>query len=201
MQLFYMIVQCIWQPLLSKQIPASKSQCIQDMADSRAVKAGESKGRSGKGLLGKRDARSRSPRSGGKGGKGGQHKHGQHKPVNQHGTVATSTVDSLKGQLDDVASAVGVVAQIVRDQVRNSSIATVGPPAITTVEPPAGSTDRGILVPRATAHRLNEALLRAVQSSQQMRQALEIYDRAARGNEALLERAQRALSNLLCGSD
>jgi hypothetical protein len=193
MQLFYMIVQCILQPLLSKQIPASKSQCIQDMADSRAVKAGESKGRSGNGLLGKGDARSWSPRSGGKGGKGGQHKHGQHN--------ATSTVDSLKGQLDDVALAVGVVAQIVRDQVMNSSIATVGPPAITTVEPPAGSTDRDILVPRATAHRLNEALLRAVQSSQQMRQALEIYDRAARGNEALLERAQRALSNLLCGSD
>jgi hypothetical protein len=32
-----------------------------------------------------------------------------------------------------------------------------------------------------------------------MQQALEIYDRATRGNEALLERAQQALSHLLGG--
>ena len=117
-------------------------------------------------------------------------------PVHQRETVETSTVDELKGKIDQVATAVSVVAQAVADQVRKSSITTVEQQAITRLAPPASSI--GIRVPRPTAHHLNEALLKAVQSSQQMRQALEIYEKAARGNEALLELAQRALSNLLC---
>ena len=52
-------------------------------------------------------------------------------------------------------------------------------------------------VPRGTAHLLNEALLRAVESSKQMRQAMDNYEKAARQNEALIERAQQAMSHLL----
>ena len=54
-----------------------------------------------------------------------------------------------------------------------------------------------VSVPKATALLLNEALLRAVQNSLQMRQALEIFERAAKNNEALIERVQNVLSQIL----
>ena len=57
--------------------------------------------------------------------------------------------------------------------------------------------DTHIRVPRVTAHRLNEALLLAGQSSKQMRDALEVYEKAARKNEAFIEIAQQALSHVL----
>ena len=188
---------------------------IQDMADSRTVcssmLAGEQlvpssalgKGRSGNGWQGQKpsalvkgDSRSRSPRTGGK---GGQPKHGQRVPIMRGGvtvhqleTVATSTLDEVKGKIYQV------VAQAVADQAKKSSITAVDQQAITRLAPPASSI--GIRVPRPTAHHLNEALLKALQSSQQMRQALDIYDKAARGNEALLERAQHALIDIIGGS-
>ena len=119
-------------------------------------------------------------------------------PVHQRETVDTTTADEIRGQIDQVATAVSVMRQAVANQVRKSSITTVEQQAITRRAPPASSI--GIRVPRATAQNLNEALLKAVQSSQQMRQALEIYEKAARGNEALLERAQHALSDIVGGS-
>ena len=61
----------------------------------------------------------------------------------------------------------------------------------------AHARDTHIRVPRVTSHRLNEALLLAGQSSKQMRQALELYEKAARNNEALIEIAQQTLSHVL----
>ena len=116
--------------------------------------------------------------------------------MSHRGTVGTSTVDSLQGQIDQVASAVGVVAKVVADQAK-SATDIKGPRATSTdIDEPIA---RDIRIPRARANHLNEALLRAVQSSQQIGQALGNYERAARSNEALLERAQQALSHLLSG--
>ena len=61
----------------------------------------------------------------------------------------------------------------------------------------AHARDTHIRVPRVTAHRLNEALLLAGQSSKQMRDALEVYEKAARKNEAFIAIAQLALSHVL----
>ena len=61
----------------------------------------------------------------------------------------------------------------------------------------AHARDTHIRVPRVTAHRLNEALLLAGQSSKQMRDALEVYEKAARKNETFIEIAQQALSHAI----
>ena len=106
----------------------------------------------------------------------------------QRGTVATSTADSVQGQIDQVASAVGVVAKVVADQA-NSATDIKGPRATSTdiVERIA----RDIRIPRATENHLNEVLLRAVQSSQQMRQGLE---KTTKGRRAATRRVLRGRS-------
>ena len=54
-----------------------------------------------------------------------------------------------------------------------------------------------INVPRATAHLINESLVRAKQASEHMRSALEMSINVLRGEEALLLVAQTQLSALL----
>ena len=107
-------------------------------------------------------------------------------------TIATSTLDEVTGKIYQV------VAQAVADQAKKSSITAVDQQAITRLAPPASSI--GIRVPRPTAHHLSEALFKALQSTEKMRQTLDIYLKAARGNEALLERAQHLMNDIIGGS-
>ena len=64
-------------------------------------------------------------------------------------------------------------------------------------QPCAHASATDMVLSQADAHSLNAAMLRAVQSSQQMRQPLEMCNAAALNNEALIERAQHALSTVL----
>ena len=106
--------------------------------------------------------------------------------------------DNLQSQINNVSSQLGVVARVLTNQ------ATLMPaPGLMTAPPGdrvlAAPRDRGgnVSVPRSTAMLLNEALLRAAESSKQMRMALENFEKSARLNEALIERAQQSLSILL----
>ena len=57
--------------------------------------------------------------------------------------------------------------------------------------------DTHIRVPRVTAHRLNEALLLAGQSSKPMRDAVEAYEKAARKNKTFTKITQQLLSHAI----
>ena len=116
-------------------------------------------------------------------------------PADQSGTAPEAEVQNLQGQINTIASQVAVVARVVTNQASLLNAPARDRPATITV--PARERTATISVPRGTAHLLNEALLRAVESSKQMRQSLENYEKAARQNEALIERAQQAMSNLL----
>ena len=105
-------------------------------------------------------------------------------------TIATSTLDEVTGKIYQV------VAQAVADQAKKSSITAVDQQAITRPAPPASP----IGITKPTAHHLSEALLEALQSTETMRQTLDIYLKAARGNEALLERAQHLMNDIIGGS-
>ena len=116
-------------------------------------------------------------------------------PADQSGTAPEAEVQNLQGQINTIASQVAVVARVVTNQASLLNAPARDRPATITV--PARERTATISVPRGTAHLLNEALLRAVGSSKTMRQSLENYEKAARQNEALIERAQQAMSNLL----
>ena len=54
-----------------------------------------------------------------------------------------------------------------------------------------------IRVSRHSINIIHEALVRTVDSSKSMRQALDRYDKAARDSELLMDKAQNAVSDLL----
>ena len=90
---------------------------------------------------------------------------------------------------ENVASQLENVARTLKDQAQMNVASGSGerPIAMKTEFP----------VPQSIAKLLKQSLLRATESSKQMRTALENYEKIAQQNEALLERAQQMLSLLL----
>ena len=99
------------------------------------------------------------------------------------------TIEGLQDQIKSVKSKMGTLVRVVAEKK---------PPQVA-VPGRAKAISGDVYVPRATAHKLNEALLRSLNGCQQIRQALEVYERGAKSNEALVDRAQAGLSNLLTG--
>ena len=106
-----------------------------------------------------------------------------------HGSVGATTVAARQRQIGDVTRKVAALQ--VADTRRNTAADMIH------IENQSRTT---IDVPRATAQTLNEALVRAVETSQHMRSTIESFDRAAKQNEELLARAQNILSSVLGSS-
>ena len=98
-----------------------------------------------------------------------------------------ATIGRLQDKIDSIESKMGSVLRVVAE----TSVA---------VPEPARAILDDTQVPRASARKLSEALERSRTSSLQMRQALEVYERAATNNEALFHQAQAVLSDLLTGT-
>ena len=165
------------------------------------------KGAGKQGKAGRGRARAERPRS-------RSRSHSPHRRIAilRHGRAVAKgvEVDDLQRNIDQLANQIAVVAGDMNNQASalnapaRATPQWVSAPASSSAAPLRASAaviarerPNTISVPRGTAHLLNEALLRAVQSSQQMRQAMDNYERAARSNEALIERAQQNLSHLL----
>ena len=103
-----------------------------------------------------------------------------------HGSVGHANVAALQKKIGDVSS------QVAALQVADTRRRVAAPIQV--------ETRTTIDVPKATAQTLNEALVRAVETSQHMRSTLESFDRAAKQNEELLSKAQIILSSVLGNS-
>ena len=60
-----------------------------------------------------------------------------------------------------------------------------------------GGQPTHIDVPKSTANQLNEALVKAVQGSKNMREALHMYEKGAKDSELFVERARTLTTQLM----
>ena len=85
----------------------------------------------------------------------------------------------------------------LKDKVDTAARVMGSVPAQALMKAGQGGPPTHIDVPRSTANMLNEALVRAVQGSRDMRKALDMYEKGAKDSELFVERARTLTTQLL----